>query len=260
MRRLAPLLVIWLLLVLGCVNWPKSYWVPNHVLLPNVDYSAWDALLRAHVHDGRVDYHAFAASQEFREFLLVIRRTRLTQDSTREQRLAFYINAYNARAIQGVLDGGSPASLWGRFQFFKRERHAVGGEDITLWDLEHKRIRSMGEARIHFALVCASASCPKLASRAYLPETVDSQLQEAALAFVNDPTRNRFDPERRVAHLSPIFEWYEADFVGASGSIHAYVALFVENPRVAEELAAGRYKIRFLDYDWSLNGAPPPER
>lgn len=255
MRRILPILV--LLLGLGCVASPEYYWVSEHVLLTQVDYRGWDLLLREHVKEGLVDYPAFNRSLEFRSFLDQVGRTRLLADAPREMRLAFLVNAYNARAIKGILDGGSPATWFGRARFFWRERHPVAGEDITLWDLEHERIRPFGDARIHFALVCASASCPRLASRAFLPDELDAQLEQAAFAFVNDPSRNRFDPERKEAHVSAIFEWYDEDFVAEQGSLAAYLAGYVRDPAVAADLRAGRYEIRFQEYDWSLNGQAP---
>lgn len=263
MRRIPcplPLCLAVLLLgagVAGCVATPRIYWLPGRELVANADYGGWDALLREHVRDGRVDYVAFARSDAFRAFLHQLQHTRLTVDATREQRLAFLINAYNASAIAAVVAGSKPDSLFGRWRFFWRTRHPVAGEDITLWDLEHERVRPLGEPRVHFALVCASASCPRLASHAYLPETLDAQLEEAAVSFVNDPERNRFDAAGREASLSRIFDWYEEDFVGAAGSIGAYVAPYLRDPQVASGLASGSWKIRYLDWDWSLNGASP---
>lgn len=249
----------WLLapfLFAACVMPPKGYFTATGVQVDRLDYSGWDALLSAHVHDGVVDYPGIAASAELRPIVDQLRRARLNQTVDLDERLAFLINAYNVSAIVGVLDGGSPATRWGRFWFFWQARHAVAGEEITLWDLEHRRIRTLGEPRIHFALVCASASCPKLASRVYRAGSLEDQLESAALGFVNDPSRNRFDSAQRVAHLSAIFEWYADDFGGAAG-VPGYVARYVADPEVARSLAAGGWEIRTLRYDWSLNGVAP---
>jgi hypothetical protein len=256
LRRLACAVLA--LALAGCAT-PKSYFLPGRGLVANIDYSGWDALLREHVSEGRVDYAAFARSDAFRDFLRLLQLTRLTVDATREQRLAFWLNAYNARAIAAVVSGSRPDSRFGRWRFFRYTRHAVGGEEITLWDLEHERIRPMGEARIHFALACASVSCPRLAAHAYRPEALDAQLEQAALDFLNDAERNRFDAGAREAWLSRIFEWYALDFVGAAGSIAAYVAPFVRDPEVAGGLAGGGYRVQYLEWDWSLNGPRPPE-
>ena len=212
--------------------------------------------MRAHVRRGVVDYPAIARDSEFPSFLEAVRRARFTQATTANERLAFWINAYNASAIAGILDGQSPVTLLGRNEFFRRTRHDVGGDSITLWDLEYGRIRPLGDPRTHFALVCASASCPTLSPQAYAPRTLDAQLEAATVAFVNDPAKNRFDSMERVAHLSPLFEWYAEDFETAAGSVPTYVALHVEDPVAAAGLADGSWEIRYQKYDWSLNGKP----
>jgi len=243
---------------LACVLPPKTHWVPETLTVERVDYSGWDGLLRDHVRDGAVDYPALSRDPRLEAFVQDVHRSRFTRDTTREQRLAFLINGYNALVIHAVLRGGSPASLGGRYAFFMRTLHPIAAESITLYDLENKRIRSYDEPRIHFALVCASASCPKLRSEAYTPERLEGQLLSATKRFVNDPKRNRFDAASRRADVSKIFKWYEEDFTVAHGSLQAYLSRYVDDADVAAGLAAGRWKLRFLSYDWSLNGTAPP--
>lgn len=241
----------------GCVSPPRAYRIEAPRPLSAIDDSGLDALLRAHVRGGGVDYSGFCGSPELRAFLLDVANADPTRATSRAERLAFLINAYNALAIAGILDGSSPETLWGRHRFFQRARHPVAGERITLWDLEHARIRPLGEPRIHFALVCASASCPRLASRAWRPATLEAELEAATRAFVNDPTRNRFDAGARTAHLSRIFDWYTEDFVRDGESVATYVARYVADPELARDLLAGDWRVEFLPYDWSLNGTPP---
>lgn len=245
-------------LAAGCAVQPKSYWVPGTVTVERVDDFGWDGLLRDHVRNGAVDYPAISRDDRLGEFVDVLRRSRFTKQTTRDERLAFLINGYNALTISSVLQGGSPATLGGRYGFFLRTPHRIAGESISLHDLENKRIRSYDEPRIHFALVCASASCPKLRSEAYRADRLDDQLRIATEDFVNDPTRNRFDAASRTAHVSKIFDWYEEDFTAAHGSLQAYLSRYVADPEVARGLAGGGWKLRFLAYDWSLNGTPPP--
>lgn len=253
-RRPRSLAAVSAALALACVAPPRDYRGERTLAVEAVDYAGWDALLRAHVRDGVVDYAALAAAPELEVFLGQLRDARFTHRTSERERLAFWINAYNALAVAGILDGGSPATLWGRYRFFLRSRHPVAGEEITLWDLEHQRLRPLGEARIHFALVCASASCPKLPSEAYAPARLEAQLERDTRAFVNDPSRNRFGAQARVARLSAIFDWYAEDFQAAAGSVHAYVAAYVTDPEVAQGLGAGQWRIEYQDYDWSLNG------
>ncbi len=249
-------MVVAVLAAWGCVSPPRPAPVEAPMPVAALDDAGWDALLRAHVEDGVVDYPAFADRVELSRFLDGVGSASL-EGASRDERLAFLINAYNALAIEGILDGGSPATLLGRYRFFWRQRWAVAGEEITLWDLEHERIRPLGEARIHFALVCASASCPRLASEAYRPAQLERQLDAATRLFVNDPSRNRFDAAGRIAYLSAIFKWYAEDFEAEAPSVAAWVARYVADPEVARGLAAGGWEVRHLDYDWGLNGVPP---
>ncbi|MDP2324423.1 MAG: DUF547 domain-containing protein, partial [Gammaproteobacteria bacterium] len=171
-----------------------------------------------------------------------------------DTRLAFLINAYNALAIRGILDGYSPASRFGRYIYFKRRKYELLGNTTTLEGLEHGQILPLAEPRVHFAIVCASISCPRLANHAFRPEDLDAQLEAAARSFANDGARNRYDVKRRIAFLSRIFDWYEADFIRAAGSTQKYLARYVSDPAVAGLLIQDGFEVRFVDYDWDLNG------
>lgn len=218
------------------------------------DYAAFDELLLQNVRNGFVDYDGVATDTRLAEFIDQLAAADTTALAGPDGGLAFYINAYNALAIQGILSGQSPSSWWGRQKFFKRENYIILGEEVSLATIEHERIRPQGDARIHFAIVCASISCPRLSSRAYQPEQINLQLHDAARRFINDPTRNRFDLERRIAFVSSIFDWFSADFDNAAGSLQKYLARFVDNPETQDALRAEEFEIRYEEYDWSLNG------
>lgn len=222
----------------------------NHLMM----FAAFDELLLQNVRNGFVDYDGLAADPRFAETIGYLATADATVLDGADGGLAFYINAYNALAIQGVLNGLSPSSWWGRQKFFKRQKFRVLGEKVSLATIEHERIIVQGDARIHFALVCASLSCPRLSSRAYQPEQINLQLHDAARRFINDPTRNRFDLDRRIAFVSMIFDWYSADFEKAAGSLQKYLARFVDNAETQEALRSGEFEIRYEEYDWSLNG------
>ena len=219
-----------------------------------LDYSAFDELLQQNVRNGFVDYEGIEANPRFRRFVQQVGEIDAGTSPERNEQLTFYINAYNALAIQGILDGYSPASLWGRYKFFKSKKYVVLGKKINLFDLERKILIPMGEPRIHFAIVCASMSCPRLSDRAYLPETLEQQLDEGARRFINDVSRNHFDLPRRTAYISKIFDWYKEDFEVAAGSVQRYLASYVEDAEVAEALGNDEFDVRFLKYDWNLNG------
>jgi hypothetical protein len=218
------------------------------------DYRQFDDVLVRNVRNGWVDYDGIAADPAFGRFVRQLATTTAADLPDRSARLAFYINAYNALAIQGILNGDSPATRVGRAVFFRRRTYEVLGQQVTLDTIEKEWLAALEEPRVHFAIVCASLGCPRLASRAWRPETVEVQLDAAARAFINDPTRNRFDGPRSLALLSQIFEWYEADFTRAAGSVPAYLAGYVRDPGVAAGLAAGGFKLQYIPYDWNLNG------
>lgn len=218
------------------------------------DYGLFDEVLLYHVHNGYVDYDGIRVHPKFAEFVRQLGEPQAAPPASRAERLAFYINAYNAFAIQGILDGYSPATRFGRHRYFNGRKYRLAGEPITLDALVHRRLRPLGDARIHFAIVCASISCPRLANHAYRPETLDAQLDAAARRFVNDHTRNRFDVALKTAFLSPIFDWFARDFEDSAGSVPKFIARHVEDTAVRAALLDGRLQTRYLPYDWDLNG------
>jgi hypothetical protein len=178
----------------------------------------------------------------------------------RSDQLAFWIDAYNAYTVKLVLDhhpirsirsiGVLPGAAF-RKTFIPLER--VAGRKLSLDDIEHRILRErFRDPRIHFAIVCASRSCPVLRDEAYRGRDLDSQLDDAARSFLRDPARNRYGPASRTLFLSSIFKWFRGDFEAAAGSLPAFVARYADEP-TAEALRRGGVKIEFLDYDWSLN-------
>ncbi len=220
-----------------------------------VDHAPFDALLKANVRNGQVNYPGFEASPAFGKYVESLARP--VKLDTKADTLVYYINAYNALAIAGILEGLSPSTFFGRARYFKLKDWSLNGQSVNLYDLEHKIIRPLGESRIHFAIICASKSCPLLRSEAYAPARLDTQLDEQARRFVNDPSRNRFDKVGKLANLSEIFKWFDEDFSGPAGSVQKYVARYVTDPEVARGLTADTYRIEWIDYDWALNGTPP---
>lgn len=220
--------------------------------LAQLDLNTWDALLKEAVNNGHVEYRQWADSPRFDTLVQQIATTDVS-GMTRDEKLVFYINAYNILAARGILDGSSPGSLLGRYVYFKRDKYSVAGDRISLHALEHERIRPLGEPRIHFAIVCASKSCPILQSHAYTLEGLEKQLDAAARQFINDVERNRFDVEQGRADLSSIFKWFEEDFIDAAGSLQAYLAPYVDG-EAAALLRDGAFSVKYLDYDWTLNG------
>jgi hypothetical protein len=234
-------------------------------LLPaqRFDHAPFDSLLRRHVVDGMVDYDAFRTAPAFAAYLDALGR----QDPaalSRDEQLAFWINAYNAWTIRLIVSHDERESIRNINRSFGlrlkgpwSERLAkIGGTTYTLDDIEHGIIRPRyGEPRIHMALVCAAMGCPPLRSEAYTGARLDAQLEDQAMAFVaRSPEKNRVDVATRTWHHSPIFAWYKADFGGSLAAAARAAARWLP-PGSAERavLESGNARFRETPYDWTLN-------
>ena len=228
-------------------------------------HAPFDALLRAHVRDGRVDYEALGKRRDaLQSYLDALARVDLAALDGPAAK-ALWINAYNAATLALILERlpglGSIKDIPSN-QRWKAVRWTVGGRKVSLDAMEHEWLRPMGDARIHFAIVCASRGCPDLAGKAYLPGRLDAQLDAAARRFLADPFKGLdtgddegFFGTDHELRLSPIFKWFQADFVRDAGSVVDYVLRYAEPADVAY-LREHRddLDVEWLDYDWSLNG------
>jgi hypothetical protein len=243
------------ILLAGCSAAPQSFH-PEQPIPPNEFFHrAFDEVLQAHVKDGAVDYPAVANNARFSAYLDQLNRVDPNGLPSRQHKLAFWINAYNAFAIKGILDGYSPLSTIGQWWYFIGRTYRVGGETINLYDIEKKvLIPNFRDPRIHFAIVCAAKSCPRLRSQAFTADRLEAQLEESARAFINDPTKNMFDREHHTAYLSKIFEWFEPEFRTHAESLLNYVRRYVNDPDQVADLATQPYRIEFVEFDWHVNG------
>jgi len=232
-------------------------WLPAQT---SFDHGRFDRTLATHVSDGRVDYAAFASSREFTGYLGALSAfdpSRLERD----ERLAFWINAYNAFTIELINRNEERRSIrkisrpWG-VRFIR-----IGGRTLSLDDIEHEIIRKeFREPRIHFALVCAAKGCPPLRREAYTGALLERQLDDQTMTFLTrTPTKNRVDVANGTVWLSPIFKFrdYEKDFGGSREAIGRFVAGYFRRagmPAEAALLERGRFTLKYTDYDWSLNG------
>jgi hypothetical protein len=221
------------------------------------DHSVWTELLQKHVDEGgRVAYRNLAAQDgaKFERYLDQLAEARPEALPTKEA-LAFYINAYNAFAVEGVLEGLTAESILSRARFFKLKSSRLAGREVTLEEIEQKLIRpNFSDARIHFALVCASASCPRLARRAYTGENLDAMLEDQGRWFLADRARNPLGIGN-VVTVSSIFDWYESDFRAAAGSVQAFIARYA-GPSGAACLQKANCTLQYARYDWTLNAQP----
>ena len=218
------------------------------------DYSEFDTVLLRNVRQGFVDYAGINADPAFARFLTSLDDTRPAELDGGTARRAFMINAYNAFAIRGILDGYTPSSWLARYTYLKRRQYALMGQPVSLQELETRQLLPEADPRIHFAIVCASISCPRLSSRAYVPEKLEEQLDLAARTFINDSTRNRYDVQQKIAFVSKIFDWYGEEFIKPAGSVQKYMSTYVSDPATAALLATDGFELRFIPWDWELNG------
>ncbi len=220
-----------LLLVLFFLFWWPRFTGTHGVLAVEVDREAafqhpdttlWQSFLDAVVdEEGMVRYEVAQgpARQYLSAYLEQVAKATPARLKTDEERLAFYINAYNAMVIEGVLRYwpiGSVNDAGPFHKFFREKAYRLAGVKVSLHGFETKIIRNY-DARLHFALNCASTSCPVLSREAYRAETLDAQLERAAGKFINDATKNRFNTKTGSWSLSKIFEWYADDFGGEQG-------------------------------------------
>lgn len=244
-------------------------------------HSIYDSVLKKYVRNGRVDYKGFKSSaEEFDTYLrdLASVRERDYTNWSREEKLSFWINAYNAFTIKAIIDNypikGSVLSFYPRNSILqidgvwdKLQFQAVGRK-VTLEGIEHEILRKeFREPRIHFAIVCASPGCPDLMSEAYKADTLDEQLEGAATEFINNSKKGvEINPANKVVKISKIFKWFGEDFIEGSENTELFndrnakdraVLNFVRNHVESQEdrafLESDQFKISYLDYDWSLN-------
>lgn len=232
-----------------------------------VDYEPFSELLAEHVDgQGRVAYETWMNDQEdaatFKKFLGKIAEAD-PEGYSEAEKLAFWLNAYNATAIKSVMDHWpmeGPMEVKG---FFKVETHEVAGEEITLDHLEHQIIRKrFDEPRIHFVLVCAAKSCPRLRQKALTGSNVESVMEAAAREFIPRATtleKKGGEGKDRKVVTSKLFEWFAEDFEEAEGSVRTYLKKYVTKEKedgkeaVAEALGDEDVEITFREYDWALN-------
>jgi hypothetical protein len=226
----------------------------------------YTALLAERVRDGHVDYEGLVGDRKLDAYVAWLAQTDPARLDTRE-RLALWINAYNAYTLKLIRDNYPVESInelhaGGKIVGHLTNRTAwdisfaeVGGRTYTLNDIEHEIIRKeFHDPRIHFALVCAAVSCPPLRPEAYVGERLGEQLDDQARVFFSQESKNRFDLDSKVAHLSKILDWYGADFADSKDGILRAIAEYLPSDvRESIEADASAWKVEYTKYDWSLN-------
>ena len=211
----------------------------------------------------RVNYGELKKNDEPALDLYLTRLEKLgAEDFTKlglHEQLALLINAYNAFTLKLILEFKGVASIRDipAAKRWKDQRWEVAGKTVGLEELEHKWIRPQyGEPRIHFALVCAAISCPKLRNEAYRGESLEAQLNDQTKHYFSLPGNFRWDKGDNTIHFSDLIDWYRGDFESHSGSLAKYVSPFISRDLAAEIKVAGdKVTYTWLTYNWALNGS-----
>ncbi|MGQ9806820.1 MAG: DUF547 domain-containing protein [Chlorobiales bacterium] len=231
------------------------------------DHSLFDAVLKRHVKDGKVNYQALKHDKDFQTYLEQLSKANPDMLATREEKIAFWINAYNAFTLKLIVDNYPVKSITeisalGKLTAFigdspwKKDFFTINGKKMMLDKIEHEILReSFKEYRVHFAVNCASISCPILRPEAYTSESLNQQLNEQAKQFLKDTLRNRIDLKTKTIYLSKIFSWYQDDFSKSAGSLEKYLADYIDDEEIKRMLLNKEFKVEYLDYDWNLNEA-----
>jgi len=228
------------------------------------DHSKFDQVLKTYVNDqGLVDYNGIAGDRTFKVYMESL-QTAKPDAMSLDGQLAFWINAYNAVTIDKAIKWKPKKSVretfvpgvWTSTKFFTTRENTVAGRRLSQDDIENDILRKQfKDPRIHFAIVCASSSCPPLPRFAYTAENVQTKLEEETRKYLNSNRGTRIDSAANTLYLSKLFDWYQGDFESKAGSVPNFIKPFLDEKMLA--FLKQNPKIAYLDYDWALNAQAP---
>jgi hypothetical protein len=212
----------------------------------NTFFSKADTFFKSYVSNGKVAYSEINSNKDGLNELLALASTISISKSDANTYQAFWINAYNLSVIKGIIDNYPMKSPLDKAGFFDKTKHNIGGKSITLNDIEHKLLRAQfKDARFHFVLVCGALGCPPLINKAYLPNTLDAQLEKQTKLAING-NFIKVNSKKKKVQGSEILKWYKEDFVTDGTEID-----FLNKYRT-EKIPEG-YKLSYFPYNWNLN-------
>ncbi len=229
--------------------------ISSQALAFDHSHKVFDSLLQKNVHQGRVNYGGFNASTDFRTYIASL-ATAPEASFSKNQSLAFWINAYNALTIKLILDHKEKKSIKNIDAAWDKNLFTVAGKNLSLNNIEHGILRKRFlHPGLHAVLVCAAVSCPPLESRAFTAQTVGARLETATRRWVADKARNSLNVEKQTLEVSKLFSWYSADFSAFASDkkdinniIRSFFSHYGNTP-VGDEV-----KVSFKKYNWKLNG------
>jgi hypothetical protein len=217
--------------------------------------------------DGNVDYKGLTTETKLDDYLNLLSRVNPEKLVNAQEKMAFWINAYNAFTIKAIVDNYPVESIndlhsGGRIighilsiTVWDDDFIKINNKEYSLNDVEHKILRKeFKEPRIHFAIVCASISCPQLRYEAYSADKLEEQLQDQTIQFFTDTAKNTIDERNKVAYLSKILDWFEEDFGENDKEVLMFVSKYL-NSKLGSKINQNidDWSIEYLDYDWGLN-------
>jgi hypothetical protein len=232
------------------------------VSMDRLSHSAWHTLLQKYVDvRGNVNYTAWQRSasdvQALDNYLNMLSYASPKIRAGREAQFAFWINAYNAVTVKGILREYPTTSIRNHtakvlgYNIWHDLLLTVGGQQYSLDQIEHKVLRPMGDPRVHFAIVCASHSCPRLLNEAYTAQRLEQQLVANTRNFFAN--RENFRQGNGTFYLSAILKWFADDFGDSQAVQLRSIAPYLPDRASYEAAANGSGRVSYLDYDWSLN-------
>ena len=211
-------------------------------------FSKTDVFLKKNVSNGKVDYQTIKNDPALlNEVLEIAAKIDVSKETVNSQK-AFWINAYNLTLIKAIVNKypvKSPLDIAG---LFDKGTYLLAGKKYTLNDIENKMIREKyNDPRVHFVLVCGANGCPPIINNAYLPETLEDQLNKQAKLALNNPNFIKVNAASKKVELSQIFEWYKADFISKGKNEIDFINQFRDSK------IDTKYKVSYYTYDWTLN-------
>jgi hypothetical protein len=210
------------------------------------DHAVWSSILQRFVtSEGKVDYNGIKGDRRFPDYLLTLSASHPDDSWSNEEKMAFWINTYNAFTVKLITQNMPLKSIKDIETPWDRKFISIEGKTYSLNDIENKVLRAeFKDARIHFAVNCASKSCPTLQNRAYTPGNLESMLESSTRAFINDPKMNNLTTNK--IQISNLFEWYMGDFT-MKGTLVQFLN------RYAQVSIAPGAAVTYMEYDWTLN-------
>lgn len=231
-------LIILVIILVSIKGFPQDV---NHF------FAKADDFFKTFVKNGKVAYSEIHKNQSGLNELMNIAKTISVSKADAEVYQAFWINAYNLSVIKGIVDNYPTKSPLDNAGFFDKTTYNLAGKNITLNDIEHKLLRAQfNDARFHFVLVCGAIGCPPLINKAYLPNTLDAQLETQTKKAINGNFIKVNAKKKRVL-ASQIMEWYKEDF-----TMNGKTEIDFINQYRTEKLE-GKYKLSYFQYDWRIN-------